>query len=256
MQADQRIRLAIHGSCVSRDTCDLALGAKSSVRSYVARQSIISVDQPTDNSYLRQLKFPSDFKQKSFTGDLLGDAFIRLSEASEVDLLLLDLVDERLGLFVSPEGEVITQSTDGRSISAYNNLPWGLIEFGTAEHFMRFKSAWVHYSDRLKELNLFERTVLIQAPWAVWDSNGQRALPDTNDGPKYFNRKYKRYYRLIKNSGVRVIKVPKKILHCRRQPPLGVSFIPLHTAILRIRGRTNYENRPRPTLKPLLPDLL
>ncbi|RAG62714.1 hypothetical protein DN550_33470, partial [Burkholderia multivorans] len=134
------MNIAIFGSCVSRDTCEFMTDGV--VRAYVARQSVRSLQNPhgTDGVDLSDLTSP--FQERMVVGDLEGNGARRIAEiADDLDVVLVDLVDERRGYWLYEDGSSMTNSIEvelsgaGRAARREGAR---LVEFGTDEHF----SAW------------------------------------------------------------------------------------------------------------------
>src|SRR5699024_2823677 len=94
-----RRRATAYGSCVPRDTVDLAGSDRFDVVAYVARQSLLSADHDASEHFPAQAEIGSDFQRRMMTGDFAGDLEERLADAAaETDVLLWDLADERHGV--------------------------------------------------------------------------------------------------------------------------------------------------------------
>lgn len=157
-------RIDIWGSCVSRDTLeympDIAVGA------YVARQSAIVSLSPASDVAVPSDRLGSDFQKRMLEGDRGADVVARLSEPGAT-LLLLDLVDERRGVWEFPSGAFLTNSVEAHHVGIE---VWGpaagarLIEFGTDEHFELWKRGFVTVAKRLTELGV--PVVFLDIAWA------------------------------------------------------------------------------------------
>ena len=157
-------RIDIWGSCVSRDTLeymtDIAVGT------YVARQSAIVSLSPASDVDVPSERLDSDFQKRMLEGDRRADVVTRLSEPGAV-LLLIDLVDERRGVWEFPSGAFLTNS-----VEAYHAgiEVWGpatgarLIEFGTDEHFELWKRGFANIAERMAELGV--PLVFLDIAWA------------------------------------------------------------------------------------------
>ena len=137
------IRTFIYGSCVSRDTFEYVDKERFSLLRYVARSSLISAFSPP-----APLPIPTDhglsaFQLRQVCTDSSSRLLPTLRElADRIDLLLWDLVDERLGVYTDAEGHVVTDSIELRTVGdhvlldAYQHIP-----FGTDEHLALFRAA-------------------------------------------------------------------------------------------------------------------
>src|SRR5699024_6853739 len=88
---------------------------------------------------------------------------------NDLYLVLIDLVDERRGYWLFPDGSTMTTSLEVESCGAarYARRAGGLlVEFGTDEHCARWQSGFARLIDGLKEAGLWEKTILLDIEWA------------------------------------------------------------------------------------------
>lgn len=157
-------RIDVWGSCVSRDTLEYMRDV--SVGAYVARQSAIVSLAPAVDMDVATDRLDSDFQRRMLEGDRTADVVRRLSEPGAA-IVLVDLVDERRGVWVFPSGEFLTNS-----VEAYHAGVdvWGpaagarLIEFGTDEHFALWKRGFMHVARSLSEHAV--PLILLDIAWA------------------------------------------------------------------------------------------
>ena len=103
------MKIAIFGSCVSRDTAEFI--PDSDVVAYVARQSVASLDAPHGTQGIDLSELSSAFQKRMVTSDLKGNGVARIvKHADDLDLVLVDLVDERRGYWLFPDGTSMTNS--------------------------------------------------------------------------------------------------------------------------------------------------
>ena len=135
------VQVAIWGSCVSRDMCELWDDAE--VVTYVARQSVVSSTHEKPDIALNLLPLKSRFQMRSLSGDIWGNAFVRLKRAKP-DLVLFDIVDERRGVWEFSDGGYMTNSIEAYNLGIDTEGPKQgakLIEFGTERHFALWREA-------------------------------------------------------------------------------------------------------------------
>lgn len=188
-------RVFLYGSCVSRDTVQSAPLGTFDLISYVARQSIISAFGPVNLAPESQDRPDSAFQRRMLTWDARS-AFPRLLVAAKdrIDLLLLDLTDERLGVIEGPNGGITTRTVERMAIHGPQGSDTGrLIPFGTDEHFTMFGAAVAKLSRLLKEHDLVERTVLVAPPWAELSTEGTSAPDSFGMSPARANALYAPY---------------------------------------------------------------
>lgn len=128
-------QIAIYGSCVSRDTCEHL--PNTEVVAYVARQSMITALHPVGAGRFSADALDSDFQARMFTGDQIADGVSRIAQA-DADVLLIDLVDERRGVWQFPDGSFLTNSIEATRAGVEAWAPKAgarLIRFGSDEHF-------------------------------------------------------------------------------------------------------------------------
>lgn len=163
------MKIAIFGSCVSRDTCQFI--ANSSVVAYVARHSVASLDTPHGDGDVDIKALDSPFQRRMVTRELKGRGAIEIVElASQIDLVLIDLVDERRGYWLYPDNTTMTNSIEIDSCGASQRARRAgarLVRFGTDEHFERWKSGFGHLTRELADYGLLDRTVLLDIEWAA-----------------------------------------------------------------------------------------
>src|SRR5699024_2309999 len=111
------MKIAIFGSCVSRDTCEFLPDAE--VVAYVARHSVTSLESPHGTSGVDLSELTSTFQKRMVTSDLRGNGVERIvKHARDLDLVLIDLVDERRGYWLFPNGTTMTNSLEIESCGA------------------------------------------------------------------------------------------------------------------------------------------
>lgn len=142
MPGVKQLQLDIWGSCVSRDTVEEMPDAEP--QEYVARQSAIVALCPAADIDVPVERLESDFQRRMLDGDRHANAGDRLG-GSTAAAVLIDLVDERRGVWKFPDGSFLTNS-----VEAYHTGidKWGrerngrLIEFGSDEHFGLWKEGF------------------------------------------------------------------------------------------------------------------
>ncbi|MBC9821929.1 DUF6270 domain-containing protein [Terrabacter sp. MAHUQ-38] len=205
-------RTLIYGSCVSRDTFEFLPDTYRLV-TYVARQSAISAGAPADGVLTRLKQLPSAFQNRMVGGDVRGDLPAVLERnAQDVDLVLIDLIDERGGV-VPIGGGFVTKlaelwSAGGREVTA--GIP--LLEFGTNEHFDAWSGSFEAVVGHLNRLGLKKRTVVLRTPWAKLAPDGSPIpIPSWMTAPDTANRLYQRYFEHVERLGLTVIDLPEDL---------------------------------------------
>jgi len=199
--------LFIHGSCLSRDTRPF-LGDDWTLIEYVARQGFISAAAgPTDLD--GESKLTSSFQNRCLRNDILGTLLPTLKErASEIDLVVMDLVDERLGVYRTSDGGYITHSWELEGSGLLDGREGDIthIAFGADEHF----ELWCAAADKITAA-ICRRGLLavVLAPaWAARADNGGGGFDYRNIPADVWNAKYERYFDRLETLGLKVIRVP------------------------------------------------
>ena len=216
-----QVRVTVYGSCVARDTMDLAGGDRFDVVAYIARQSLLSAGHDAAARFPAAAQIDSEFQRRMMTGDFAGNLEQRLAEAApETDVLLWDLADERHGVHLFDDGGVVTRSIDivrvpevVAAVDGARHLP-----FGTDEHFALWAPRAEHLRDVLTELGLFEKTIVLQVPWALVTTDGKSTPWSMGTSAREANAAYHRYYEQLRELGFTIIELQ----------PLGVFADPEH----------------------------
>lgn len=162
------MKIAIYGSCVSRDTAEFIPDAE--VVTYVARQSVTSIESPHGTAGIDVTGLDSAFQRRMVLSDLKGNGVERIVENAEyIDLVLIDLVDERRGFWLFTDGSTMTNSLEIESCGAARNVRRAgarLVEFGTDEHFETWKTGFDKLIVGLEEAGLREKIVFLDIEWA------------------------------------------------------------------------------------------
>ena len=122
--------ISIYGSCVSRDVFAIAQDDRFEIRSYIARQSILSAVAPPIPQGAIPLQNPSAFRLRAVECDLRKSAFAELRE-SKSDYLMIDLIDERFPLLPF-SGSYITASNE-----FYESAPKSYSSAGTVKKHLK-----------------------------------------------------------------------------------------------------------------------
>lgn len=161
-------RVFIYGSCVSRDTFEHFDPEQFELVQYVARQSALSAyTRPVTLVEPPQLE--SSFQQRMVSGDYASNLQALIAEsAARTDLVIVDLIDERLGAYVLPDGSVVTRSTELISSGAEHHLPAGSqhLPFGSEQHFQYWSQGITAVGGFVQHHMPHAAVVLLSVPWA------------------------------------------------------------------------------------------
>ncbi|MGO1384694.1 MAG: DUF6270 domain-containing protein [Arachnia sp.] len=197
----------IFGSCVSRDTRPF-LGEDWKMIEYVARQSFISA--AAGSARLRGVsKLTSAFQNKCLQNDFDGSFLPTLIErAAETDLVIMDLVDERLGVQRTPDGGYVTNSWElSQSGLIQDNADrLSFIDFATDEHF----EVWCDASRTIiRAIRRAGLPMVVLAPaWAAHAEDPHVPVNYRGIAAAVWNDKYVRYVDHLETLGVKVVRIP------------------------------------------------
>lgn len=170
-------RTFIYGSCVSRDTFEY-LDDSFVLVDYVARQSLISAMTPPWAGDAPRPQFTSTFQQRMLRGDKNSNLLrrIRRTGADNIDLILWDITDERLGVWCGPEGSHLTRSVELLRTDAPERLSatYPLTEFGTPAHLAAWLRALHTFAGDIEALGLTAKVFPVLVPWAERNETGGR----------------------------------------------------------------------------------
>jgi len=193
------MKVAIFGSCVSRDTAEFVDEAE--VVAYVARHSVASLKSPHGTAGVDLDGLTSAFQRRMVTSDLKGTGVERIvRNAKDLDVVLLDLVDERRGFWLFPDGTCMTNSLEVESCGAARDARRSgarLVEFGTDEHFSYWREGFATLIDGLKDAGLWEKTILLDIEWAGAVDGAQHPQ---NDGIARIGRQWRRLKRGLRDA--------------------------------------------------------
>lgn len=194
------MKIAIFGSCVSRDTAEFM--SEAEVIAYVARHSVTSLEFPHGTAGIDLSELTSAFQKRMVTSDLKGSGIERIvKNANDLDIVLIDLVDERRGFWKFPDGSTMTNSIEVESCGAARAARREgarLVEFGTDEHFLRWRTGFGRLINELKIAGLWEKTIFLDIEWAGAVDGAQHPQ---NDGIANLGRRWRRLQRGSREAG-------------------------------------------------------
>lgn len=221
-------RIAIYGSCVSRDTAEFAGKGLIAVEDYVARQSLLSAGSDASSHYPDEAQVSSAFQERMIRGDFAGDLHGHLKKVSDVDVLLWDLTDERHGVHIFDDGTLVTRSIDLVNVPEVSAAVEGTrhLPFGTDEHFEQWAGRAREFVADLRAHGLFDRTVVLQVPWASTTADGQQTPPSMGTRPEEANQAYQRYYAVLQDLGLAILDLDPETVHADPEHVWGLA--PFH----------------------------
>lgn len=218
-------RLFLFGSCVSRDTVEY-LGSPVSLVRYVARQSLISAGTSALAASATLPRFESPFQERTARDDLVGNVYRRLrASAPSVDLLVVDLVDERGGVYPLADGYA-TRSVE-RVAAGTDAVLGDPVPFGTAEHLALWRAGFARFVAEVTAAGLWTRTVLLAVPWAERTAAGVACPSSFGFTPAAGNEAFGPYYAAAEESGLATI-APRPGVAVEADPGHRWGIAPFH----------------------------
>jgi hypothetical protein len=171
------MKILIYGSCVSRDIISHSQKNKLPIDlvDYYARSSLASVvARPFESSIDIQLeKILSPFQRRMVERDVNKSFFDDLDKL-EYDILLVDLVDERLNIWVDDFDHVITLSSELSQTGFLNQGHIGrVVVSGNEEFWERWLQGWSLFVERLRYLGKLHKLVINKVYWSLETEAGQ-----------------------------------------------------------------------------------
>lgn len=215
---DRNRGVFIYGSCVSRDL--LALHPElGELTGYVARQSWLSADHSWPRPDCPD-GLDSDFRRRQLRGDFAGNAFEMVREALERgNYLLIDLVDERLGIYTNLAGCSVTASQELKESAWYSQVQeQGLYTaFGEAEHIGAWRATAAQLYSILAECGAAGRTLVVAPDFAALDDEGRDVIGSLGRTSAEWNQAYGPYYEYACGLGFEVLRLESVRADSRHQ---------------------------------------
>lgn len=200
--ADERLGVLVVGSCVSRDAIPF-VRPSTRLTGYIARQSLISAFAAPSDLPPEIEDLDSPFQRRMMAADFSSSLPTRVRDlAPGTDVVVWDLVDERLGVFVWPDGRATTRTIEWQRLHPDGAVPEGArhVAFGTDEHLALFERALVHWDKLLSESGMLSRTVLLAPRWAERTTEGAPTPKSFGVDAATANATTERYLDLIRAS--------------------------------------------------------
>lgn len=216
---------SIYGSCVARDTAALKSGAWK-IANYTARQSMISASAgraSVDGS----VELDSPFQTRMVEADIAGNALeVVRASASKSDIILVDIMDERLGVYAIGDAFITKTWELEKSGLLAQQLPEPKhIDFGTDEHFELWRAAAERAVEAIRSTGL--PAVVLAPPLAEHDLDGE-PLDYMGASVESWNQKFERYYNALEQLGVTVLRGPAELAVADKAHQWGLA--PFHYA--------------------------
>lgn len=205
---DAPIRAIVYGSCVARDVIRV-VPEPFEVTGYIARQSFVSAfTDPVEPPELPNVASP--FQARNVRGDFWSDAGARIADlGGDADVVLIDIASDRHGVAAYGDGYVSLTPDHRRAFRGI--VPGGTaVPFGSSEHLSLFTQAARQGRALLKELSLFEKTLVIGAPFTDRTVTGE-PMTGAAETAEAINEKYRPYYEALSAAGFSIAMLPDEL---------------------------------------------
>ncbi|WP_278235350.1 DUF6270 domain-containing protein [Isoptericola sp. AK164] len=219
----RKTRVFIYGSCVARDTFEFLNPDEFELVQYVARHSAISAyTKPVD--LIEPPTLESSFKQRAISGDFASTLRTTIPTLDDIDLVLMDLTDERLGVYILPDGSVVTRSIELIESGAEEELPEGShhIAFGSDLHLQYWSTGIMEMSKLFQEHMPRSAIALLGIPWASRSEDGSQTPSSFGISAQQINPLLRAYVDFAARTlGARIIDVDTSIVRSNPRHPWG-----------------------------------
>lgn len=174
-KSKKQLKILIFGSCVSRDIISFAGDQEFELVDYYARSSLASLGAiPVGTCEKDLVQISSQFQRRMVVRDMSKSFFDDL-KTLEFDVLLLDLIDERLDVYEIDPGSVLTLSNEflasGLITTAErSSIKW--IKTDTEQHRALWLKGMERFFATLDDFGLMNRVVVNKVFWADQFENG------------------------------------------------------------------------------------
>lgn len=169
------MNILIYGSCVSRDALEFDTIKEIKLNDYFARSSLASSMSSIKIDNIPTKNIASSFQRRMVESDLNKDLY-QVIKNSNYDILLLDFIDERFDLWISPKGAVCTISNELLT-SGCTPPKNEVIKSGSEQWFSYWESGWITLLDLLNKTGNIHKLLINEVYWSKSTANGSDYLP-------------------------------------------------------------------------------
>ncbi len=159
------MRVAIFGSCVSRDLLEVPQADFLTLDAYYARSSVASAFSESPFVGVDTSTIASAFQRRMVDADV-NKTFPRYLDIADFDGLLIDLIDERFDLLERPDGQLATRSNEFLSATVSDPGTVERVPSGMEEFRSRWELGWARFVDQLGSLSRLDQVIVHEAYWA------------------------------------------------------------------------------------------
>ncbi|MDE5832791.1 MAG: hypothetical protein K2H64_07395 [Desulfovibrio sp.] len=164
------MKVFIWGSCVSRDVFNYPCSADIECVGYFARCSAASAFAPPSSLLAVPLKNIKGVFRKSAVIRDFKKRLLPALEKTDFDILLIDFIDERLGVVRYPDGRTVTYSAE--LIESGFKAGDKLVKWGTEEAFQLWLESWKKFIKFCAQRDILRKLVINAPYWATKTSDG------------------------------------------------------------------------------------
>jgi hypothetical protein len=173
-----KYKIAIFGSCVTRDAFNLRKGENFEVCDYFARSSLATLNAAPFDGTIFLNNIPSEFQRRMVRRDFEKLFPIEINNLV-IDGIILDLIDERFNLLSLPDGVILTESSE-LTISGITKSP--NVNFTRISHNSKEKrELWLRgletFLNTIEKCRLSNRLLINKVYWAS-TIDGNRSFDD------------------------------------------------------------------------------
>ncbi|WP_336707794.1 DUF6270 domain-containing protein [Oerskovia sp. USHLN155] len=166
----KRPRVAILGSCVTRDAFAVRQDLLDPPVAYFARTSLISAVSTRPVPGIDTSTIASSFQRRMVEQDVRG-GLIRFAASGAFDLLVCDLIDERFQVLFDSSGRCVTRSREFTLAKSEMRIA-RRVEPHSEDHFRSWEIAWRELVGVLNGAGRLNALRINRAFWAESDSEG------------------------------------------------------------------------------------
>ena len=167
------MKISILGSCVSRDVFNDAPLEDFTIEVYLARASLGSIFSEAPMRDLYSARITSPFQRRMVKADLAKDVAPQLL-ATQPDVILLDLIDERFHLMEACPGARFTLSVELRKVLGADAKRFRTISSGSAEFMRHWIDGWERLMSALDGRGLRQRLLVNKVFWQLQTEGGNK----------------------------------------------------------------------------------
>lgn len=207
------MRIYIYGSCVSRDIISFDNECTIQLTNYIARSPLASVMSIAPKLNVNIEGNQSAFQRRMIAYDLEKKLLNDLM-ATKFDILLMDLIDERINLIKTTNSGIAAYSNELQATGyRFKEQDGVLISSGGEESFNLWNDAWIRFCEFAKKHGFFEKIIITELYWAT-GPDGECAPGYNKNSIDFANKWLSRAYSQIRRdlNEEQIIQVPKELI--------------------------------------------